>query len=208
VGTTVRLVCLRRQPLGSPPRAWGRPVIDQKRNLKRRFTPTGVGTTHWQARLWNKRTVHPHGRGDDGGELTSPRTSSGSPPRAWGRRDSDFRKSASLRFTPTGVGTTPLRLYRLDVGKVHPHGRGDDLAGDYQWFAHFGSPPRAWGRPARQIPFDGGVRFTPTGVGTTNCCCEWALITPVHPHGRGDDTRVPLCESECIGSPPRAWGRL
>ena len=49
---------------GSPPRAWGLALYDQRDVEHYRFTPTGVGTGHFFARerLW--QTVHPHGRGD------------------------------------------------------------------------------------------------------------------------------------------------
>ena len=71
---------------GSPPRAWGQLSVPVALASSRRFTPTGVGTTHFSARAlrptcgsppraWGQRiaqalhgfpsAVHPHGRGDN-----------------------------------------------------------------------------------------------------------------------------------------------
>src|SRR5205085_977877 len=71
-----------------------------------------------------------------------------------------------------------------------------------------GSPPRAWGRPARRGMRPGQERFTPTCVGTTPPRSAGTRVSAVHPHVRGDDRYV---NQDCPfpgGSPPRAWGRL
>jgi len=72
----------------------------------------------------------------------------GSPPRAWGRRGGAVHAAVSVRFTPTGVGTT--------------------YTDDYGVSSVDGSPPRAWGRPMGLTLTRRWQRFTPTGVGTTN----------------------------------------
>ena len=50
-------------------------------------------------------------------------------------------------------------------------------------------------------------RFTPTGVGTMLRRRAARNYSPVHPHGRGDnsDAQRPRCTR--AGSPPRAWGQ-
>ena len=68
VGTMVGVVLGESgKPCGSPPRAWGQWPGRGGHEMRMRFTPTGVGTM----RLMNARTasstVHPHGRGDNGG---------------------------------------------------------------------------------------------------------------------------------------------
>ena len=90
-----------------------------------------------------------------------------------------------------------------------------------------GSPPRAWGRRALCELGEGGVRFTPTRVGTTGrppASRRPASVHPqrvgttrsfsvpcgassVHPHARGDDGRLEVEVCADSGSPPRAWGR-
>ncbi len=56
-----------------------------------------VGATH---------QVHPHGRGDNGRGILATHPGDGSPPRAWGQLTRGISDCKSLRFTPTGVGTT------------------------------------------------------------------------------------------------------
>ena len=91
---------------GSPPRAWGRRRIWRWGGAFTRFTPTCVGTTVQSSPSFRPRTVHPHVRGDDAVEIRGLVPDSGSPPRAWGRRDSEDVLPIHARFTPTCVGTT------------------------------------------------------------------------------------------------------
>ena len=127
-------------------------------------------------------------RGDGDVEKDGRKLYDGSPPRAWGRRQTASARRPFPRFTPTCVGTAPSTIHTA---------RGAD-----------GSPPRAWGRLLRPVACsyampvhphvrgDGArlahevgtdPRFTPTCVGTAP-----------------DD---PLGNDEPPGSPPRAWGR-
>src|SRR5438094_13432 len=53
----------------------------------------------------------------------------------------------------------------------------------------------------------GGVRFTPTRVGTTALSGALTAISTVHPHARGDDVVAATTSQATGGSPPRAWGR-
>ena len=113
--------------IGSPPRAWGQPIRLRRHTIR--------------------RTVHPHGRGDN-----------------W-RPEIKFTHNA--RFTPTGVGTTYVATTGDDAYTVHPHGRGDNapplpvpwcgcrftptgvgttLTGARAHRSATGSPPRAWGQ--------------------------------------------------------------
>ena len=154
-------------PIGSPPRAWGPlPGIgDQVGN--RRFTPTGVGTTRDTAPSLPPSPVHPHGRGDHLSRALPLMSFCGSPPRAWGPRAEAMRCAFAVRFTPTGVGTTFVIRSLNSSGTVHPHGRGDHSLVCRTPDRRPGSPPRAWGPPGLHAVQNGGVRFTPTGVGTT-----------------------------------------
>ena len=61
-------------PDGSPPRAWGQPVLEGIEHVQWRFTPTCVGTTP--------------------ASTSCARRLCGSPPRAWGQRYSDNLASA------------------------------------------------------------------------------------------------------------------
>ena len=111
---------------------------------------------------------------------------------------------------------------------VHPHGRGDNCNAKRYVVGQAGSPPRAWGQygdcdalsaPDRFTPTGvgtmltgagasiGRVRFTPTGVGTILLSLSVAFLTPVHPHGRGDNCLGGALVTTAVGSPPRAWGQ-
>ena len=131
---------------GSPPRAWGQcdealPVV-----LDRRFTPTGVGTIATDTYDRQRRTVHPHGRGDNLSLSYICANARGSPPRAWGQWYPHRPRAASIRFTPTGVGTITRRSKMYQSIAVHPHGRGDNGVGRSWSGSLSGSPPRAWGQ--------------------------------------------------------------
>ena len=192
---------------GSPPRAWGQLTVPDEELTLTRFTPTRVGTTCWPANASLFSSVHPHARGDNSRESECFRSSSGSPPRAWGQHtmlghrpmegrftptrvgttDTSTRRGAASRFTPTRVGTTyPLS----DVTKhlsVHPHARGDNTVVSWKSLVPNGSPPRAWGQHPCARARRHEDRFTPTRVGTTRYSGRCRLIPSVHPHARGDN---------------------
>jgi len=192
---------------GSPPRAWGRPVVGDGLRLAARFTPTRVGTTTAHLTSGLTSPVHPHARGDDTSSAGIWAKASGSPPRAWGRRARSPSSYGPLRFTPTRVGTTsPGRRARSPCA-VHPHARGDDDRVIRELARLGGSPPRAWGRLRKAKGLTQRERFTPTRVGTTRPRSSSSPLSPVHPHARGDDVSLWGLPIEEAGSPPRAWGR-
>ena len=105
---------------------WGRLVGNLKDLKAYRFTPTGVGKTIVHALFLRRKTVHPHGCGED---IVLPRTVQylgGSPPRVWGRRLPIYAIDDGERFTPTGVGKTIAWSPKVHSRKVHPHGCGED----------------------------------------------------------------------------------
>ena len=133
------------------------------------------------------KTVHPHGRGDNATTHRLRKTTSGSPPRAWGQSRGLRLRGRTSRFTPTGVGTMGSTMARASTRTVHPHGRGDNARAPGYPIRCVGSPPRAWGQSRRRAVWRAVPRFTPTGVGTMH-------------------TDYPPVAGRC-GSPPRAWGQ-
>ena len=160
----VTSVCARS---GSPPRAWGQRLASRGDTSGNWFTPTGVGTTRRSRPRSCTRAVHPHGRGDNAAGRPQGRPYRGSPPRAWGQRRRYRRRGLSVRFTPTGVGTTSSLALVIPSIAVHPHGRGDNEYYLLRNFLRDGSPPRAWGQLDALAAAVSALRFTPTGVGTT-----------------------------------------
>ena len=172
---------------GSPPRAWGQWARWRGCVGRGRFTPTGVGTIYSPRVRAITKTVHPHGRGDNGDLLAPARADGGSPPRAWGQSARRGINKIIHRFTPTGVGTILIFLLSLSENSVHPHGRGDNFIRIRQPNRSAGSPPRAWGQSACRLPRSDIRRFTPTGVGTMGAMVDECGSRAVHPHGRGDN---------------------
>ncbi len=150
---------------------------------------------------------HPHGRGEDNGLGREMSKAGETPPRAWGRQLYGCRTQRLKRNTPTGVGKT--REYHIaffDV-KKHPHGRGEDLLLLCHCLLLWETPPRAWGRQARDICCIHQSRNTPTGVGKTGIFGLEQMIQRKHPHGRGEDEPNGRRLAGTLETPPRAWGR-
>ena len=186
VGTTLALTGYEGRFSGSPPRPWGRLGVGCARVGQRRFTPTPVGTTRISVSPPPSASVHPHARGDDWSPSNTGPWMYGSPPRPWGRPYQGGGFRASVRFTPTPVGTTTpapngasassvhphargttgRRASRPPRPAVHPHARGDDLGTTKSLSPIPGSPPRPWGRRSVARQRGAGRRFTPTPVGT------------------------------------------
>src|SRR5436190_1144235 len=114
-----------------------------------RFTPTRVGKTTAGSKRRPAHSVHPHTRGEDASRNTSRRSESGSPPHAWGRLPKYLVGQVAVRFTPTRVGKTGNTIWLSYPPSVHPHTRGEDLCVASTTTPAPGSPPHAWGRPAR-----------------------------------------------------------
>ncbi len=193
--------------IGSPPPTWGRLLHGLYDRIPHRFTPTRVGTTIRHACRARRYSVHPHPRGDDAYLMAHPDAGAGSPPPARGRPPESFDAASALRFTPTRVGTTVGAGPGAARASVHPHARGDDNRVLLAYYTGYGSPPHAWGRPRVVRAPDRAARFTPTRVGTTPTQVHPAMLTPVHPHLRGDDMRLLGPFDFLAGSPPPAWGR-
>ena len=120
------------------------------------------------------KAVHPHARGDNHQLEIGEGFPDGSPPRAWGQQLNVDWESARDRFTPTRVGTTLEKEISNRHTSVHPHARGDNVAGQNVVNGFGGSPPRAWGQHICTLSIIRLNRFTPTRVGTTHETSCWA----------------------------------
>jgi len=175
--------------------------------MEARLTPTRVGTT---ATCWPASrglAAHPHTRGDDLAAECPAEAVVGSPPHAWGRHRAERLRVVKRGLTPTRVGTTTQRRRFSEIPGAHPHTRGDDRACARWHRRSLGSPPHAWGRRRYHYGNEGSRGLTPTRVGTTASTGTATLMSPAHPHTRGDDD---VGGAEWVaepGSPPHAWGR-
>ena len=100
--------------------AFGQPV---------RFIPTCVGNTIRSAPVRSCPAVHPHMRGEYDGVLRVEGRAVGSSPHAWGIHLLGGRFWVAARFIPTCVGNTPRRRAPAACRPVHPHMRGEYVAG-------------------------------------------------------------------------------
>ena len=97
------------EPLGSPPRAWGKVYIRPATKSGARFTPTCVGKSTMLSKWGYCIPVHPHVRGEKFCAPLPVENPLGSPPRAWGKVQSGEYPSGKARFTPTCVGKSRAR---------------------------------------------------------------------------------------------------
>ena len=111
--------------LGSPPLAWGIPLIALSFISGSWITPTCVGNTPAGSVKPSQIKDHPHLRGEYISEAPSKMSKMGSPPLAWGilfkHRDND----RPFGITPTCVGNTGKGVISSTWRKDHPHLRGE-----------------------------------------------------------------------------------
>src|SRR5690606_22611222 len=131
---------------------------------------------------------HPHGRGEDPEPKKNEEIELETPPRTWGRRPEYLGGGKSARNTPTDVGKTDQQLTNTENQAKHPHGRGEDVAGNARGLIPVETPPRTWGRPGGTMSSGQNRGNTPTDVGKTLMSCWKMLKVRKHPHGRGEDT--------------------
>src|SRR5438132_508730 len=104
-------------------------------------------------------------RGDNVPVASPTAASAGPPPHAWGQRSYFAFRSATLRSTPTCVGTTRLGSTGRISLAVHPHMRGDNEEAVFERASRNGPPPHAWGQPGSHRGGRRRVGSTPTCVG-------------------------------------------
>ena len=192
---------------GSPPHAWGRLLLQYMALRLQRFTPTCVGKAarRWERRSRPRFTPTCVGKAEQFQWRHAFRI--GSPPHAWGRPTMRMALGIKIRFTPTCVRKADPRLWTFSATAVHPHMRGEGIQTVTLASFEDGSPPHAWGRPARRPPIPVGDRFTPTCVGKAVPHTLWIIRCSVHPHMRGEGEMLDKGLVASYGSPPHAWGR-
>ncbi len=168
VGNTSSSAQVTKALFGSPPRAWGIRQTFRSTHPNVRFTPTCVGNTSRDV----SAAVRVHGsppRAWGIPPLSTPLSNAaiGSPPRAWGIRAKSKKIIDLDRFTPTCVGNTFASVAQNQrIVRFTPTCVGNTDNQVTRCPCHFGSPPRAWGIQRRDA--------------------SQPLLSPVHPHVRGE----------------------
>ena len=192
---------------GSPPRVWGRRLLEDRGVGVRRFTPTCLGKAVPVGENRSETTVHPHVCGEGSLTYVCEFCSPGSPPRVWGRHQVHEQPGAGLRFTPTCVGKASARGAGGRGCSVHPHVCGEGSSTFLGDVTPVGSPPRVWGRHQHRPVPPGTPRFTPTCVGKAPANTGLPASAAVHPHVCGEGWMGLPALAQNSGSPPRVWGR-
>ena len=111
-----------------------------------------------------------------------------------------------LRFIPTHVGNTGMRMLCYRGITVHPHACGEHSRDKDDTVIKRGSSPRMWGTLSRAGVQDVDGRFIPTHVGNTRNDRHMTRTRPVHPHACGEHECSPAVVGRLGGSSPRMWG--
>ncbi len=167
-----------------------------------------MGNTAGLRNLVHAHPVHPHARGEHPPLKPLDRIHSGSSPRPWGTQRVARRPARWPRFIPTPVGNTPASNAHATSTAVHPHARGEHVPRRRPSLLTAGSSPRPWGTREEHPARHPRHRFIPTPVGNTPNSSAMAASPPVHPHARGEHSRMTMSLSLADGSSPRPWGTL
>ena len=151
-----------------------------------RFIPTPVGNTRSSASTSGWPAVHPHARGEHPPLTAKDKAWAGSSPRPWGTRAQPLPRAARRA--------------------VHPHARGEHAEIQLPHPCRAGSSPRPWGTPTTAQWSTRRARFIPTPVGNTRLRRSRTSARPVHPHARGEHSRLNTSRRWICGSSPRPWG--
>ena len=159
--------------------------------------------------MGNKRKwKHPHVRGEDSAVRENRYPPIETPPRAWGRLCMSPVIQRVLGNTPTCVGKTTTVTVSYSLDQKHPHVRGEDWISPWLKGCATETPPRAWGRRAKNPSSRAMPRNTPTCVGKTPAADRGCRAHTKHPHVRGEDQFGGQDIAVVHETPPRAWGRL
>ena len=152
--------------------------------------------------------VHPHARGEHGGDVLILVRLVGSSPRPWGTLQIGRDVTRPARFIPTPVGNTRTATRCVPGPAVHPHARGEHVQAGPLVRSRVGSSPRPWGTLAGGDQALEHGRFIPTPVGNTRRISASHRSQSVHPHARGEHTERKRVQRPNLGSSPRPWGTL
>jgi len=158
---------------GTPPRVWGRAFIGVTAPSIFRDTPTCVGKSIEPAVPSALAKGHPHVCGEEKSLDVKPRLELGTPPRVWGRVESDPHSETRGGDTPTCVGKRNILFCCVCTSEGHPHVCGEEWTAFMQEQAQTGTPPRVWGRELKGNVSDRYKGDTPTCVGKS--------IMQIHP---------------------------
>ena len=191
---------------GPSPRTWGEPVNRPTRAMYKRTIPTHVGRTTPRPPGSVISTDHPHARGENGNNGTEEQGICGPSPRTWGELLRSYESSWAVRTIPTHVGRTRTGSTLTAWYTDHPHARGENSASSRRMAWTSGPSPRTWGERARATFGALRRRTIPTHVGRTYSLHSSSVMSPDHPHARGENFKQLVHATTKLGPSPRTWG--
>ena len=175
---------------GSSPRTRGAGLVFRRALIAQRFIPTYAGSRLAIAVYRVETAVHPHVRGEQSKPPQSISTSPGSSPRTRGAGWRLVVADDNGRFIPTYAGSSNFRHSEYAARAVHPHVRGEQIAGVVAGVVVVGSSPRTRGAGERGRRWGAVVRFIPTYAGSRWRKFLASASLTVHPHVRGEQGRA------------------
>ena len=204
-GATSRRRCGKT---GSSPRTRGTRFAVTSEASMYRFIPTHAGNTPAKFAEIISGSVHPHTRGE---HVILPMVKpcySGSSPHTRGTQVLSALLSTFTRFIPTHAGNTLMCPSSDRPIPVHPHTRGEHLAGCAYIVVFTGSSPHTRGTLRHWWATVWLLRFIPTHAGNTRAE-HWRCPVPaVHPHTRGEHNNPAALDIGPYGSSPHTRGTL
>ena len=197
----------RPSSAGSSPRWRGRREVDPVVVDVGGLIPALAGTTSRTRRALPRSRAHPRAGGDDGGDVKTKNTASGSSPRWRGRRPAGRPVRPRQRLIPALAGTTPSRSVSPPSRGAHPRAGGDDVPISVPSELNSGSSPRWRGRPRLRRGASREAGLIPALAGTTLAGGVEEPPGKAHPRAGGDDLPPPKGKGVTQGSSPRWRGR-
>ncbi len=212
---------------GSSPRARGTDNQAKRTSLKMRFIPAGAGNSSWCCWWCCWPPVHPRGRGEQAGQALAhcrehrfipagagnsvqrpmPILSPAVHPRGRGEQPASQLPKWPMRgSSPRARGTAAAPRYPWKVHRFIPAGAGNRHGADVGSSGSSGSSPRARGTDHGGCLLRSQHRFIPAGAGNSLRHSGDVQRVPVHPRGRGEQSRSVSLLIAFSGSSPRARG--
>ena len=195
-----------RRPTGSSPHGWGTLSCLSYCLLSCRFIPTWVGNTSDSSISSYGASVHPHMGGEHAIDIAKGIYFDGSSPHGWGTLIRVDTQLGNIRFIPTWVGNTRLKITVRRLIAVHPHMGGEHLSVPCYDIGLSGSSPHGWGTHYFTVDITVISRFIPTWVGNTKPVHRGCRRWTVHPHMGGEHRTTRAYMVSTPGSSPHGWG--
>ena len=191
---------------GLPPLVRGAHVVDLAGHDHRGPTPAGAGSTHPDVACVAARPAYPRWCGEHCGGKPSMKRAGGLPPLVRGARRHRPTRSARLRPTPAGAGSTALwRVAAIGRG-AYPRWCGEHHQRLTVLRAHGGLPPLVRGARTTTSTAGCGPRPTPAGAGSTRPTPVSNASPTAYPRWCGEHVAIEDVTDALEGLPPLVRG--